>query len=66
VDENQAVPQVLADGRAFFPPNSPRRNPNFTGMRYKITDGQSYYNHSGCLAHEAGCRLSSREVNAHV
>ena len=44
VDENQAVPQIVPGGRSFFLPNSPRRNPNFTGMRYKITDGQSYYN----------------------
>ncbi len=44
VDENQAIPQIVPGGRSFFLPNSPRRNPNFTGMRYKITDGQSYYN----------------------
>jgi hypothetical protein len=44
VDENQAVPQILADGGAFFPAGSPVRNPNFTGIRYKSTDGMSYYN----------------------
>ncbi len=44
IDENQAIPQVLPDGRDFFPANSTVRNPNFTGIRYKVTDGQSDYN----------------------
>lgn len=44
LDENQAIPQILADGRPFFPLNSTPRNPNFTGIRYKVTDGQSFYN----------------------
>jgi hypothetical protein len=43
VDENQAVPQILGDGRAFFPAGSAVRNPNFTGIRYKTTEGMSYY-----------------------
>ena len=44
VDGNQAIPQITADGRKFFPENSTTRNPNLTGVRYKVTDGQSVYN----------------------
>ena len=44
IDANQAVPQILPDGRKFFPVGSVERNPNFTGIRYKVTDGQSFYN----------------------
>ncbi|HEU0124488.1 MAG TPA: TonB-dependent receptor [Bryobacteraceae bacterium] len=44
VDGNQAIPQILSDGRKFFPENSVTRNPNLTGVRYKVTDGQSVYN----------------------
>lgn len=44
IDQNQAIPEVLPDGRSFFPENSTVRNPNFTGIRYKVTDGQSDYN----------------------
>jgi hypothetical protein len=44
IDGNQAIPEVLPDGRKFFPANSSPRNPNLTGVRYKVTDGQSWYN----------------------
>ena len=44
VDFNQAIPQILADGRKFFPVDSVTRNPNLTGVRYKVTDGESLYN----------------------
>jgi len=44
LDENQAIPVILADGRKFFPVNSTVRNPNFSGIRYKKTDGMSSYN----------------------
>lgn len=43
VDGNQAIPQILPDGRKFFPATSTTRNPNLTGVRYKLTDGQSVY-----------------------
>jgi outer membrane receptor protein involved in Fe transport len=43
VEYNQAVPQVLADGRYFFPANPVRRNPNFNSMRLRTTDGLSWY-----------------------
>jgi hypothetical protein len=44
VDGNQAIPQIQADGRKFFPADSVTRNPNLTGVRYKVTDGQSVHN----------------------
>jgi hypothetical protein len=44
IDGNQALPTILPDGRYYFAPNSPVQNPNFTGIRYKKTDGMSYYN----------------------
>jgi hypothetical protein len=43
VDENQAIPQIV-NGRKFFPTNSVVRNPNFTSIRYKETEGLSSYN----------------------
>jgi outer membrane receptor protein involved in Fe transport len=43
IEWNQAVPQVLSDGRYFFPPNPVRRNPAFESMRLRITDGRSWY-----------------------
>jgi carboxypeptidase family protein/TonB-dependent receptor-like protein len=43
VEWNQAVPQELADGTLFFPPNPVRRNPGFGSMRLRITDGESWY-----------------------
>jgi hypothetical protein len=44
IDQNQAIPTIQADGRKFFPTNSVVRNPNFSGIRHKTTDGQSSYN----------------------
>ena len=44
IDANQAIPTILPDGRKFFPVNSVVRNQNFTGIRYKVTDGQLSYN----------------------
>lgn len=44
IDQNQALPTMQADGRKFFPVNSTVRNPNFSGIRHKTTDGQSSYN----------------------
>jgi len=44
VDQNQAIPTIQEDGRKFFPANSVVRNPNFSGIRHKTTDGQSSYN----------------------
>jgi carboxypeptidase family protein/TonB-dependent receptor-like protein len=44
IDQNQAIPIIQPDGRKFFPANSVVRNPNFSGIRHKTTDGQSSYN----------------------
>ncbi len=44
IDGNQAIPQIKPDGRKFFAADSVTRNPNLTGVRYKATDGQSFYN----------------------
>jgi hypothetical protein len=44
VDANQALPEILSDGRKFFPVGSVERNPNFTGIRHKVTDANSFYN----------------------
>jgi len=44
VDANQAVPEIEADGRKFFPATSVERNPNFTGIRHKVTDVNAFYN----------------------
>ena len=43
VDQNQSLP-TFVNGRKFFPVGSTVRNPNFTGIRYKKTDGLSSYN----------------------
>ncbi|MFN7921196.1 MAG: carboxypeptidase regulatory-like domain-containing protein [Bryobacteraceae bacterium] len=57
VDGNQALPQILSDGRKFFPENSVTRNPNLTGVRYKVTDGRSWYNAlQASLQHHMGSR----------
>jgi hypothetical protein len=49
IEYNQSVPQILPDGRYFFPTsatggNPPRRNPAFGTMRLRISDGESWYN----------------------
>lgn len=43
IEWNQAVPEVLADGRYFFPANPVRRNPTFASIRLRTTDGESWY-----------------------
>lgn len=43
VEYNQAIPQIQADGRYFFPVGSTRRNRNFGSMRLRTTDGESWY-----------------------
>ena len=43
-DVNLAVPQRLADGTLFFPPNAPRQNPAFSTIELKSSDGDSWYN----------------------
>ena len=43
-DINTAIPQVLPDGRSFFPAGSTRRNPNFDVVRSGIQGFNSWYN----------------------
>lgn len=43
-DLNNAVPQILADGRKFFQAGLQRRNPAWGEVRYKDFNGDSYYN----------------------
>ena len=70
VEYNQAVPQVQADGRLFFPVGSTRRNPSFNSMRLRTTDGLSWYKgfiagasrrFSGGLALQASYTLGKSE-----
>jgi hypothetical protein len=42
-DVNTAVPQILPDGREFFPAGSKRRNPNFSEIRRVFQGFNSYY-----------------------
>ncbi|MGH9966333.1 MAG: TonB-dependent receptor [Pyrinomonadaceae bacterium] len=43
-DLNTARPQILADGREFFPANAPRRNPAFGAVRTVYQGFSSNYN----------------------
>jgi hypothetical protein len=42
-DLNTAVPTIGADGRPFFPANTPRRNNAWTTIEAKTSDGDSWY-----------------------
>lgn len=42
-DANLVVPQKV-DGRTFFPVGGVKRNPNFSGVRMELWDGNSFYN----------------------
>jgi Carboxypeptidase regulatory-like domain/TonB-dependent Receptor Plug Domain/TonB dependent receptor len=42
-DANLA-PEVVVDGVKSYQPSRGRRNPNFTGIWQRVTDGQSFYN----------------------
>jgi hypothetical protein len=44
VDQNQSPQTILPSGQICFPAGSTVANPNFTGIRYKTTNGMSYYN----------------------
>lgn len=41
---NMPVPQVLPDGRLFFSPTAPRRNPRLGSITLTRPDGNSWYN----------------------
>ncbi|MBI2816110.1 MAG: carboxypeptidase regulatory-like domain-containing protein [Acidobacteria bacterium] len=44
LEANPATPTILPDGRKFFAPGLPRRNPNFGPIRGRSSDGNSWYN----------------------
>jgi len=41
---NPAIPQILPDGRKFWPANAPRINPNWGSIELHTADGNSWYN----------------------
>jgi hypothetical protein len=41
---NPRVPQILPDGRYFWPANAPRINPNWDDVLWKTTGARSWYN----------------------
>ena len=43
-ESNTPFPRVLPDGRLFYAPGSPRRNPNFGPIGTLASDSQSVYN----------------------
>ena len=43
-DVNTVEPDRLADGTLFFPVGRPRKNPNFSTIELKSSDGDSWYN----------------------
>jgi hypothetical protein len=42
-DVNAPFPQILADGRKFFPAGAARRNPGFSTIDLRRPDGRSWY-----------------------
>jgi hypothetical protein len=44
IEANQAIPEILPGGGYFFPAGQSRRNPVIGSMRWRATDGNSWYN----------------------
>src|SRR2546426_680623 len=44
IEGNPVVPVVRADGSLFFPAGAPRRNPAWSSIDYRMSDGRSTYN----------------------
>jgi hypothetical protein len=44
IEGNPTVPVVQADGSLFFPAGAPRRNPAWSAIDYRTSDGRSVYN----------------------
>ena len=44
VDVNTAIPTILPNGSKYFPPKSPRANPNLGNSRYELSNANSNYN----------------------
>jgi hypothetical protein len=40
---NTRIPQILADGRTFFPANAPKRNPRVGSLTLFATDARAWY-----------------------
>ena len=43
-DVNAAIPTILPNGTKFFPPKSPKANPNLGNARYELSNANSSYN----------------------
>jgi hypothetical protein len=43
-DVNLAIPQIMPDGQPFYAAGLPRRNPSFSTINLKRTEGDSWYN----------------------
>jgi hypothetical protein len=43
IEGNPVVPVVQADGSLFFPAGAPRRNPAWSSIDYRMSDGRSTY-----------------------
>lgn len=43
-EHNTAIPQILPDGRKFFPAGSPRRNPNWGNINFRKGGFNGFYN----------------------
>ena len=56
-DLNAPIPSLLPDGTPFFAAGSPRRNPAFGAIAYRVPDGQSTYD---ALQVRVGRRLHDR------
>jgi len=44
IEGNPVVPVVQADGSLFFPAGAPRRNPAWTSIDLRTSNGHSTYN----------------------
>src|SRR5262249_57957571 len=44
IEGNPVVPVVQSDGTLFFPANAPRRNPAWSSIDYRMSNGRSTYN----------------------
>src|SRR5262245_46079273 len=44
IEGNPVVPVVQANGSLFFPAGAPRRNPAWSSIDYRMSDGRSTYN----------------------
>ena len=57
VEGNPVVPEILPDGRKFFPANAPRRNPHWDSIDFRTTGARSWHD---ALQFSATKRFSHR------